>query len=252
MHTNPTLPLPPLPGPDAALFLDIDGTLLDLARRPELVVVPAELPGLLRQISASLDGALALVTGRDLPSVDGIGQGSRPFDGLSVAAEHGALIRQVGDAAPVGSLPEPLPAWRQAADDFGARHEKAVVEQKRFGIVLHVREAPEAADEARALIESFIPEGQGHFRAVPAHAAVELRPVMADKGRVLLRLMEGAPFAGRQPVFIGDDVTDEDGMAAARSLGGFGYHVGRDFGGETANVRAWLAEMAKRLTQRVA
>lgn len=247
MHT-----CPPLPGPDAALFLDIDGTLLDIARRPELVVIPDDLPGLLRGLTRDLGGALALVTGRDLPSVDGLGHGSRPFDGLAVAAEHGALIRLAADAAPLGDLPQPLPAWRAAADAFGARHPKSVVEQKRFGIVLHVREAPEALAEAQALIASFIPEGRGAFRAVPAHAAVELRPVEADKGRVLRRMMQSAPFAGRTPYFVGDDVTDEDGMEAARALGGAGYHVGRDFGGETANVRAWLAAIARALASEAA
>lgn len=225
-------PTPP-PGP-AALFLDLDGTLLDIAPRPDLVRVPDGFGRLLDRLADRLAGAVAIVTGRGVDS-------ARPLlDGAAVvlAAEHGAVIE--APCLPHLPLPEPEPDWREEAARFVAAWPGTIAEQKRHGFVLHVRQNPAAAEAASALVAALAARAPDRFRLVPAHAAVELRPLGADKGGAVQRLMQTAPFAGRVPVFLGDDVTDEDGIAAAVALGGIGFRVPEAFGGETARVRAWL------------
>ncbi|UFN50264.1 trehalose-phosphatase [Roseomonas sp. OT10] len=232
---------PPLPAADAALFLDFDGTLAELAPRPDLVAVPRELPVTLERLQAALGGAVAIVTGRGLD----VARGFLPVPELVMAAEHGALLDPPDPASP--PLPSPHPAWRQAVDDFAATHEGVVREQKRHGLVLHFRLAPEAEGAALALLEALAAEAPDDFRVVPAHAAVELRPRFADKGRAVHRLMQRPAFAGRKPIFIGDDVTDEDGITAAYALGGLGYRMPDDFAGQPSRLRAWLARAADAL-----
>ena len=238
---NPQAAAPPLPGRDAALFLDFDGTLAELAPRPDLVAVPPELPVTLERLRAALGGAVAIVTGRGLE----VARGFLPVPGLTMAAEHGALLDPPDPASP--PLPVPAPAWRQAVAEFAAAHEGVVHEQKQHGLVLHFRLAPEAEAGALALLEALAAEAPDDFRVVPAHAAVELRPRFADKGRAVHRLMRRAAFAGRTPIFIGDDVTDEDGIAAAYALGGLGYRMPDDFAGQPSRLRAWLARAAEAL-----
>jgi trehalose 6-phosphate phosphatase len=225
-------PSPPR-GP-AALFLDLDGTLLDIAPRPDLVRVPAGFGRLLERLASRLNGALAIVTGRSAES-------ARPLlDGAAVvlAAEHGAVIEAPG--LPPLPLPVPEPAWREEALRFAAAWPGTIAEQKRHGFVIHVRQNPAAAEPAAALVAALAARAPDRFRLATAHAAVELRPLGADKGGAVQRLMRSAPFAGRLPVFLGDDATDEDGIAAAVALGGAGFRVPDSFGGDTARVRAWL------------
>lgn len=225
---------PPPPRGPAALFLDLDGTLVDIAPRPDLVRVPDGFGRLLGRLADRLGGAVAIVTGRGAES-------ARPLlDGAAVvlAAEHGAVIEAPG--LPTLPLPEPEPDWRAEAARFAAAWPGTIAEQKRHGFVIHVRQNPAAAEAAAALVAALAARAPDRFRPVPAHAAVELRPVGADKGGAVQRLMQTAPFAGRVPVFLGDDVTDEDGIAAAVALGGAGFRVPEAFGGETARVRRWL------------
>jgi trehalose 6-phosphate phosphatase len=226
---------PPRPREPAALFLDLDGTLLDIAPHPEQVRVPDGFAALLALLHARLDGAVAVVTGRGAESARRL-LGAAP---VVLAAEHGAVL----DAPDAAALPEPAPAWRAAAERFAAAWPGTLAEQKRHGFVIHVRQRPEAAEAAAALVAALAAEAPGRFRLVPAHAAVELRPVGADKGGAVRRLMARPPFAGRVPLFLGDDVTDEDGIAAAEALGGAGLRVPEAFGGEPARVRAWLARV---------
>ena len=237
----PEAGLPPLPGPESALFLDFDGTLVEIAARPDLVVVPPDLPSVLRRLSSALDGALAIVTGRGLEVV----RGFLPVPGLVVATEHGAVLDPPDTASP--PLPSPPAAWREAADRFAAAHPGALAEHKRHGLVLHYRLAPEAGEAARTLAETMAAELPDDFRVVPAHAAYEVRPRFADKGKAVHRLMARAAFAGRKPIFVGDDVTDEDGITAAYAMDGIGYRIPEDFSGQPARFRAWLARAADAL-----
>jgi trehalose 6-phosphate phosphatase len=118
-----------------------------------------------------------------------------------------------------------------------------LVEQKQFSLVVHYRQCPEHEDELRALVEQLL-KGADDATLLLAHCAFEMKPRGGNKGDALAAFMEQAPFAGRVPVFVGDDVTDEPAIREASARGGVGLHVMRDFGGSTQAVRDWLAASA--------
>lgn len=227
--------LPRLPD-RAALMLDFDGTLIDLAATPSAVVIPPSLPDTLRAVRDCLDGAVALVTGRPLRDIDGF-LGDAPY---AVAAEHGAVFRHAPGAAPERpALPSAPAAWREQAQRVAAGYPGALFEPKESGFVLHYRGAPEAGPAFRQALLSIVGEHEDEFVVMPAHMAWEVKPRGADKGRAVERLMGRPPFAGRVPVYVGDDVTDEDGIRAARRAGGLGFKV-QDVFKDPSGVRAWL------------
>lgn len=232
----------------SALFLDLDGTLLDIAPRHDQVWVAPELPGVLLRLRNALGGALAVVSGRPLEDVATL----IPIPGLIIAAEHGARLRLAD-----GRLEEhaaDLP-WRQdwiAAIKIELRRwPGAFLEEKAIGLVIHYRQAPAYGAEIERFMRALIAPAQGAAELLTARMAYEIRPHGVGKGHAVRRLMAEAPFSGRLPVFIGDDVTDEEGMEAAETLGGLGLHVDRVFGGEPSQVRAWLAAMAAHLDKPV-
>jgi trehalose 6-phosphate phosphatase len=233
----------------SALFLDLDGTLIDIAPRHDEVWVAPELPSVLERLRTALGGALAIVSGRPLHDVVSL----IPIGGLCIAAEHGARLR-----LPDGRMEEHaanLPAreaWIAAIKAALPRWPGAFLEEKTIGLVVHYRQAPSYGAEIERFMRRLIAPGPqqddgAQAELLTALMAFEIRPCGVGKGHAVRRLMAEAPFAGRVPVFIGDDVTDEEGMAAAVALGGEGLHVARNFGGEAAQVRAWLAAMADRL-----
>ena len=226
-------------------MLDMDGTLLDIAPSPDAVRVEAGLAEALAMLREALGGALAIVTGRPVEQVDALFPGV-PY---AVAGEHGGAIRRAPGAELTRVALPDLPAgWEAEAARIVGRHEGALLERKRRGFVLHYRAAPEAGqallDAASRLIA---PLGE-QFQVMPALMAWEVRPRGADKGSAVQALAARPPFAGRKPVFIGDDVTDEDGMEAARALGGAGFRVD-DWFGAPDGVRAWLTASAKALVE---
>ncbi len=221
-----------------ALLLDLDGTLLDFAPTPDAVVMPPDLPGTLARLCAALDGALAVVTGRPVDQIDALLPGIVP----AVAGEHGAALRPAPGAALMrAELPALPPAVVAQAEALAAAHPGVVVERKPHGVVLHYRLAPAAGEALRAGFAPIAAAVAEHFHVVPAHYAWELRPRIADKGRAVAGIMALPGFTGRIPVFVGDDVTDEDGMAVARQMGGTGLFVPTAFG-TPGHVRAWLAQ----------
>ena len=223
-----------------ALLLDFDGTLVDIAPAPDLVVVPDTLRDSLLKLCDRLDGALAIVTGRPLEQLDHFLPGV-PF---AIAAEHGALLRwRPADVPTQVDLPPIPPGWLTAADIAASDHEGVRVERKKTGFVLHYRSMPEAGPALRLLLDTLIGPETSRFHVLPAKMAWEVRAYGADKGSAVEALMGVAPFAGRQPVFVGDDVTDQDGIDAAIRLGGTGFMV-PDVFGEPADVREWLGQLA--------
>jgi trehalose 6-phosphate phosphatase len=235
MSASPALP------DRAALLLDVDGTLLDIAPRPDLVVVPPDLVTVLRALRIRLNGALAVITGRPVEQVDAL-LGDAPF---AVAGEHGGAIRHApGEPIRRPELPAPPPAWLDAAGRIAAAHPGVMLEPKLRGFVLHYRAAPEAGDALQIALATLIAPDRDRFQLMPARMAWEVRPQGADKGVAVRQLMAEPPFAGRVPVFVGDDVTDEDGIAAAAALGGRGLFVPEVFG-DAVGVRAWLAALTQ-------
>jgi trehalose 6-phosphate phosphatase len=222
-----------------ALLLDMDGTLLDLAPTPDAVVVEPGLTDALATLRNALGGALAIITGRPIESVDRF-LGNAPG---AVAGEHGGALRRSHDA-PIErpDLPTPPKVWLDAAAALAEAFPGALLERKARGFALHYRGAPEAGPVFHAVLRALL-DGRSDFQLLPAHMLWEVRPVGVDKGSAVAALMARAPFEGRLPVFIGDDVTDEDGMAAARHLGGSGFRVDAAFG-DPSGVRAWLARSA--------
>ena len=222
-----------------ALLLDFDGTLVEIAPTPASVVVPPDLPPLLARIAARLGGAVAIVSGRPVADLERF----LPVP-LPLAAEHGAVLRpdptRPAESPALATTP---PAWRERAAAWAAAHPGALVEDKTHGFVVHYRQAPAAGEAARALLERLVAQDPERFALLPAHMAFELRPRGASKATAVRALMARPPFAGRTPVFIGDDVTDEAGMAAAREFGGEGWRL-QDAFGTPASLRAWLATLA--------
>lgn len=229
-----------LPPPSrAALLLDLDGTLLDIAPRPELVVVPTGLPRALMALRERLGEALAVVSGRPVEQIDTL----LPSIAYAAAGEHGAAYRfDPGAALHRPDLPHPPEAWAAQAEAAASLHPGAFVERKAHGFVLHYRAAPAAESDLRAAAMRIVGDNRD-FVVMPARKAWEVKPAGVDKGEAVRMLMQRPPFAGRLPIFIGDDVTDRAGIAAAVSLGGAGLLVPETFG-DAAGVRGWLARAA--------
>ncbi len=233
-----------LPAPGlAALLLDLDGTLLDIAPTPDAVRVPPGLASALLRLRAHLGGALAIVTGRPIDQVDGL----LPSVPQAIAGEHGGAIRRVAGGPVIRAmLPDPPVSWVIEAAGLVARYPGALLEQKQRGFVLHYRAVPQAGPALGVAVTRLVAPLADQFQVMPALMAWEVRPRGADKGTAVHALMAETPFARRLPVFVGDDITDEDGMEAARALGGVGLRVDRWFGG-AADVRAWLEASAAAL-----
>jgi trehalose 6-phosphate phosphatase len=230
---------PPKPQPDWALFLDVDGTLLDIAATPDGVVVPPDLVSDLTAASAALGGALAVVSGRMLSEVD---QLLAPLQ-LPGAGEHGAVVR-----LPSGQMDEIdakiSPDWIEALNEAAVNKPGTLIEPKTHGLVAHFRQAPAHEAFFGELCARLVAARAQEFEVLHGKMMFEIRPRSVSKARPVERLMAVAPFKGRRPVFVGDDVTDEDGMRAAIELGGEGYNVHESFGGRAGEVRRWLKLVA--------
>jgi trehalose 6-phosphate phosphatase len=158
-----------------------------------------------------------------------------------MAGDHGATVRPDPRAPALEpGLPHAPAAWRVRADELASRHPGALIEDKEHGFVFHYRQAPEAGPEAEALMRALVNEDPLGFTLLKARMAWEIRPRGASKGTAVRTLMDRPPFRGRIPVFIGDDVTDEEGMEVARSFGGQGWRL-QDAFGSPAALREWLA-----------
>ncbi|PZQ45847.1 MAG: trehalose-phosphatase [Rhodovulum sulfidophilum] len=234
--------------PGDALFLDLDGTLAELRDDPDAVRLDPATVAALEALAEALAGAVVLISGRDIRDLD-----ARAPRGLWRAGGHGLEIAPPG-AAPAAAAADPDPAMLARLRAEVAAFPGARVEVKGPILALHYRAAPGAGAALIAAAEAAAAAAPGHV-AQSGHMVVEVKPGVANKGRALEGLAARPPFAGRRPVMIGDDTTDEDAMRAATTLGGFGVKVGpgdsaaRYRAADPAAVRAWLAREAARIAQ---
>jgi len=206
--------------PSCALFLDFDGTLVDLAPQPEAVIVPSGLVGTLEALSIYLGGALALISGRPIEQIDDFLQPLR----LPVAGVHGAERRSAAGAMTLLST-HPLQRVEAAAMELVALHPQLRMENKRGSIALHYRQAPELEALCLEAMRGAIEESPG-LALLHGKMVVEAKPGGASKGHAIEAFMQEPPFAGRRPVFVGDDFTDEVGFSTVQHKQGLGVKVG--------------------------
>jgi trehalose 6-phosphate phosphatase len=215
-----TTTLPTLSARRSALFLDFDGTLAELASRPDAVQIPPDLPLLLDALHRRLGGAFAIVTGRARADL----QRWLPVQRWPGAYEHGAVhVGADGTERVAGGAD--LSAVTALARDLAVRHEGLILEVKQTSISLHFRLNPGLGPACADLLARAI-EHQPGLQLMTGKAVVEVKPVQVGKGRAIATFMAEPPFSGRQPCFAGDDVTDEDGFAAVQALGGEAIKVG--------------------------
>ncbi len=239
--------VPRLPA-DAGFFLDIDGTLLDIAERPQLVRIDDDLGHLLATIRDASGGALALISGRSVAEID------RLFGrNFCAAGQHGAERR---DAA--GKMHQhrvPLAGLRKALKRLTvmvAEHPALVLEDKGMNLALHYRSAPELGATVREALRRLVEELGDDFELQSGKMVMEIKPSGKDKGTAIEEFLAEAPFRGRLPVFIGDDLTDEFGFELINRVGGCSVKVGE--GSSAARwrlpnadaVRAWLKRFVER------
>jgi trehalose 6-phosphate phosphatase len=216
-----------------ALFFDIDGTLIDLAETPDAIFIPHDLAGNLAALSRHLNGAVALVTGRALSYAD---QLFAPHH-FPIAGLHGTE-RRLLDGAILRT--EPTQAFLSTKQDLAALERTfpgVLVEDKGGAIAAHFRQAPMATEAVEmAMQDAVIKAGPG-YELQRGKMVLEIRPDSADKGRALEAYMAGPPFAGRIPIAIGDDVTDEAMFAQVNALGGISIRVGEPVNATDAKQR---------------
>ncbi|CAD6547444.1 Trehalose-6-phosphate phosphatase [Paraburkholderia hiiakae] len=235
-----------LPPDQTAFFFDFDGTLVDLAPTPDGVLVRPDMLALLRELRRVTHGAVAIVSGRGIESIDGfLGMPDLPVAGL-----HGAERRDAnGDTQRVGFNDQRLLHIEQVLAEVVRTHPGMLLEIKGASLALHYRNAPEHEGTARAATERLAADYADAYVLQPGKMVYEIKPKDVDKGRALRAFLDEPPFAGRRPVFAGDDLTDEKGFAVVNALGGLSIKVG---GGDTiAQTRVdsvdaligWLASL---------
>jgi len=234
---------------DIGLFLDVDGTLLDLAPRPEAVEVPAGLCEALARAERRLDGALALVSGRPIDELD------RLFTPLKLRASgiHGAEIREASDEPSHCLTPAQLPerAWQdllRLLQGFPG----TFAENKGVDFTIHHRLTGTMHERLVTALRRFV-DGLAEFPLSVKHGyrIIEIGPPDLDKGTAIERFMTTAPFQGRRPVFVADDRMDRPGFDMALALGGYAFSVGEELPGlsgwfaQPQAVRAWVGMLAR-------
>jgi trehalose 6-phosphate phosphatase len=234
---------PVLSAAGAAWFLDFDGTLVDLAATPGQVRVEAEVVDMVRELERASRGAVALISGRRIEDIDRLFEPLR----LSVAGQHGAERRGAGgrvrrssaNSREIGAMHGILRAWV-------AERPGLLLEYKGSTLAVHYRHAPELAAQVGAFMQELAARSGGSYCLQGGKMVFEIRPAGLDKGSAVLAFMREPPFAGRIPVCVGDDITDESAFAAVLGLGGTAVKVGE---GDSiapwrlqgvAEVHAWI------------
>ncbi|MBT2322190.1 trehalose-phosphatase [Variovorax paradoxus] len=211
---------PPRLTPDAALFLDFDGTLVAIAETPEAIDVPSALVPLLSDLSDLLDGALAVVSGRQIDVLDRFLAPLR----LPAAGEHGVQRRDAEGLMQEQRAPD-LQAVLDVANELARVYEGLLVERKHAAIALHYRLAPQLEAVCRDALMRTV-DGQPQLELMHGKFVFEVKPSGVNKGVAIDAFLREAPFAGRTPFFAGDDTTDESGFAIVQPRGGVAIKVG--------------------------
>lgn len=209
--------------PRLAIFTDFDGTLVEIAETPDSIDVPTDLAERLDQVLHEFDHAFAVITGREISDIDRF---LSPLQ-LPIAGAHGSQRRRADGT--LDRLDESLINAAQdivtAIEPLAAAHPDLLIEPKEGAVALHFRQAPELESACRIAMEEALLD-HPEFTLVPGKMVLEARPAAFDKGAALRAFMREEPFAGRLPIFIGDDRTDEDAFLAAQELGGVGIKLG--------------------------
>ncbi len=206
--------------PSSALFLDFDGTVVDIAPHPDEVRVPPPLVHALASLSTYLGGAVAMISGRPIAQIDGFLSPLR----LPVAGVHGAE-RRSADGQTAWLATHPLDEVEQRANALARAHAGLLVETKRGSVALHYRQAPHLEALCLATMEAAVRESPG-VTLLRGKMVAEAKPGGASKGNAIEAFLQEPPFKDRLPVFIGDDITDEVGFSTVQRLGGMGIKVG--------------------------
>jgi trehalose 6-phosphate phosphatase len=210
-----------------AFFFDFDGTLVELAPTPDGVFVPPDVPALLAELRTLTNGAVAVVSGRGIGSIDAF----LNLPDLPIAGLHGAERRDAnGDTQRVGFNDDRLLRMEQVLADVVNENPGMLLEIKGASLALHYRNAADREPVARAATARLVADYPGAYVLQPGKMVYEIKPKDVDKGRALRAFLDEPPFAGRKPVFAGDDLTDEKGFAVANETGGVSIKVG---GGDT-------------------
>lgn len=236
----------PLPTTAWCLFLDVDGTLLELADHPGAVFVDPALKKLLNGLRDAADGAVALISGRTIRDLDRLFADPT----LPLAGMHGCERRDADGKLHVAPVAlEQLSQVRAGLQRMVARHPGLMLEDKGAGLALHFLKARELEHELRAEVSLLAAPLVPQFALLDGHAVIEVKPAAHTKDSAVTEFMEETPFRGRQPIFIGDDRTDYGGFAAVRRFDGLAVAVGDRVKADwwlpgPAAVREWLGQLA--------
>ena len=248
---NPRTNRPPSPDigdRDWAWFLDVDGTLLEIEARPDLVIADTRLLDLLDRLNTANDGAVALISGRSLGQLDGIFGQFR----LAAAGSHG-IEQRFMDGTELNKAADLPPDLVRRVVAFAEQYPDLFVERKPFSIGVHYRNRPELEATVLEAMEKINAELDNIATLMRGKMLVEALPAAANKGSAIRCFMQTPPFAGRLPVFIGDDVTDEHGFAVVNEMDGMSIRIGDAAGSaatwqleSVADLRAWLEATLER------
>ncbi|KAA5970775.1 trehalose-phosphatase [Pantoea sp. M_9] len=241
--------LPSLSGGLYAFFFDVDGTLAAIEAQPDQVTIPARVRQHLQQISNLSHGALALVSGRPIFQLDKL---AAPLE-APAAGVHGAERRDATGQIHRHALPDTVAsALHDELEQAFSQWPGAVLEAKGMAFALHFRNAPEHEQAIMQLAEQIVSRFS-ELTLQPGKCVVEIKPEGIDKGAAINAFMQEAPFAGRIPVFVGDDLTDEKGFLAVNALQGISVKVGEGSSEaryrlpDTGAVWQWLEQLLLQL-----
>ena len=235
---------PPPPETSWAWFFDIDGTLVELAQVPSGIVLDDEMAAIIERLRSLSGGAVALVTGRKIEEVDRL----LPLDALPIAGQHGFELRR--DADLIMDDPHQFDALSEICarlEKESERHPGLMLERKNPCIALHYRARPRLGGYANRVMRLLRDKYAPSYKIQRGKLVVELRPSGTNKGVAVREFMSQAPFAGRRPVFVGDDLTDEAAFNVVNEMGGVSIKIGP---GKTeaefrlsglSDLRDWLA-----------